>query len=351
MKLRNILYYLTIIILIGTQLRAQNTNPVVGPVTFSISEQTVTVHYTVSDVEQDNVFISMEVSNNSGTTWDFNYGVASGDIDKLVNAKDGLTKTITWTYTGGPNNNFKIRIFANDETADGSPCPGLEVGVTWPVDSPNQTYTTIQIGTQCWLKENLNVGTMINSINGGTNSDGNQTNNPEIEKYCYYNNKDIPDHPEIDKDYCAIYGGLYQWAEAVQYQDGATNTTSPDPAFSGNVQGICPTGWHIPTVTEFQTLVTTISNDGNALKAIGQGSGSGAGTNTSGFSALLAGYRQSYDGGGGSFFSKTESASILTINDPNVTSVSNLYLYFSDNSINFDVTSKTFGFSVRCVKN
>jgi uncharacterized protein (TIGR02145 family) len=56
-------------------------------------------------------------------------------------------------------------------------------------------------------------------------------------------------------------------------------------------QGICPTGWHIPTYAELQTLKTAVNNDGNALKALGQGTGSGIGTNTSGFSALMGGYR------------------------------------------------------------
>src|ERR1035437_215787 len=54
-----------------------------------------------------------------------------------------------------------------------------------------------------------------------------------------------------------------------------------------------PTGWHIPTYAELQTLSTAVNNNGNSLKAIGQGDAmwGGAGTNTSGFSALLAGYR------------------------------------------------------------
>ena len=36
------------------------------------------------------------------------------------------------------------------------------------------------------------------------------------------------------------------------------NTTSPSPAFTGNVRGICPIGWHIPTLSEFTTLQTTV---------------------------------------------------------------------------------------------
>ena len=53
------------------------------------------------------------------------------------------------------------------------PCPG-----TPTVTYYGKTYNTVQIGNQCWLKENLDVGTMIN-----TNSSSNkQTNNGIIEK-------------------------------------------------------------------------------------------------------------------------------------------------------------------------
>src|ERR1035437_6956317 len=153
-----------------------------------------------------------------------------------------------------------------------NPCPGVPT-----VTYSGKTYNTVQIGTQCWLKENLEVGTMIN---GSLE----QTNNGTIEKYCY-----------LDQDTsCGKYGGLYQWAEAVQYKNGATDTTSPNPAFSGNIQGICPTGWHIPKYEEFITLSNAIGGDANKLKREDQGTGLGIGTNTSGFSALLSGYRD-YD--------------------------------------------------------
>ena len=155
-------------------------------------------------------------------------------------------------------------------------CPGIET-----VTYAGQTYHTVQIGSQCWLREDLNVGTMIDSTKD-------QTNNGIVEKYRYNDNLNN----------CATYGGLYQWAEAVQYQNGATNTTPANPALTGNIQGICPSGWHIPTQAEFQTLITTVNNNGNALKAVGQGGAQngGAGTNTSGFSVLLAGYRNGNSG-------------------------------------------------------
>ncbi len=101
-----------------------------------------------------------------------------------------------------------------------------------------KVYATVQIGTQCWMAQNLNVGNIINSSTGGTNNNGQQTNNAAFEKYCYNN----------DEANCATYGGLYQWDEMMQY------TTTPD------VQGICPTGWHLPVDAEWTTLTTYISN-------------------------------------------------------------------------------------------
>jgi uncharacterized protein (TIGR02145 family) len=322
MKLTNILYYLAVIVFLTPKLWAANTNPVVTNVTFSITGTTVTVHYDVTDAEQSTVTIGMSVSSDGGATWNYNYGTAIGDIGASV--ATGTNKTITWTYSGGYNPNFKIVILADDNTADGSPCPGTET-----VLYSGKTYNTIQIGSQCWLKENLDVGTRIN----GTVE---QTNNSVIEKYCY---NDSPDS-------CSKYGGLYEWAEAVQYQNGATNTNYT--GLAGNVQGICPSGWHIPTYAELQTLSTTVGGDGNSLKEVGQGTGSGAGTNTSGFSALLAGYRgcdvlRSFGGlGYGIYFRSSPE------NDGGYAYFVNLN--FIDSNILSNISYKEYGYSVRCAK-
>lgn len=100
------------------------------------------------------------------------------------------------------------------------PCPG-----TPTVTYEGQLYNTIQIFSQCWLKENLNVGTMLQG-------DQDMEDNGVIEKYCYDNNPFE----------CETYGGLYQWDEMMQY-------TSTQRA-----QGICPPGWHIPTDEEVKVL-------------------------------------------------------------------------------------------------
>ena len=59
-----------------------------------------------------------------------------------------------------------------NNTEEITPCPGLET-----VDYSGLVYHTVQIGDQCWLRENINIGIMLMSNQS-------QTNNNVIEKYC-----------------------------------------------------------------------------------------------------------------------------------------------------------------------
>jgi len=313
MKLKNILFCLFVFVFMYVQISAQ-TNPVVSNVAFSISGTTVTVIYDVSDAEQATVTIIMQVSSDGGTTWDYNYGTANGDIGPNIITGNG--KAITWTYAGAYNNNFIMKIIANDETAGGDAC-GKVYYAGGPNDDNGPYYNTIQIANQCWLKENLDVGTRINSFDEATN-------NTTIEKYCYGDNLAT----------CTIYGGLYQWAEAMQY--------STTPA----VQGICPPGWHLPTLAELQTLKDAVGGSGNALKREDQGSGSGQGTNTSGFSALLAGNRLL----NGGFNYLGTYAYVWSSTAYSEMGAKYLNLQNSNSNIPLSSTYKLYGFSVRCLK-
>jgi uncharacterized protein (TIGR02145 family) len=194
------------------------------------------------------------------------------------------------------------------------PCPG-----TPSIEYEGKIYNTVQIGHQCWLKENLDVGVMIQ---GSDTAKDNGT----IEKYCYDN----------DVSNCDTYGGLYQWPEAMQY----TNAEG--------AQGICPAGWHVPTLAEFRTLRATVDSSGVALKAIGQGEGAGVGTNVSGFSALIAGARGSFGpfnnlGYCAYFWTSTQSYSVSAyhINLFGYETQINPYNYWG---------AKENGFSIRCIK-
>ncbi len=202
-------------------------------------------------------------------------------------------------------------------------------------DIEGNTYNTVQIGTQCWMAENLNVGTMIN---GSVN----QTDNGTIEKYCYNNNTDN----------CDIYGGLYQWDEMMQY------------IATAGTQGICPTDWHLPTDAEWMMLEEEVESTtgvnwdttgyrgtdaGGNLKEAGtthwQSPNTGA-TNSSGFTALPGGYRDSNGSflgypGGTAFWTSSENGSNAWYRYPH-------YLH-ADSYRNSD-HGKSDGFGVRCLK-
>ncbi len=134
-------------------------------------------------------------------------------------------------------NSYQISIVNGQPTLVAAPNSSAFFACGQTVTYAGQSYPTVQIGTQCWFQKNLNVGTMILGAND-------QINNSVFEKFCY---NDLLSQ-------CDIYGGLYQWAEAVQYQNGSENNTSPSPAFLGNVKGMCPTGWHVPSDGEWCTL-------------------------------------------------------------------------------------------------
>jgi uncharacterized protein (TIGR02145 family) len=174
-------------------------------------------------------------------------------------------------------------------------------------------------------------------INGGSD----QTNNSTIEKYCYN------DYPAD----CATYGGLYQWAEAVQYQNGASNITSPSPAFTVNLRGICPTGWHLPSDAEWSSLETTLGGSsvaGGALKSTSSlwiFPNTGA-TNSSGFSALPGGLSTT----NGIYIFKGNFAYFWSSSESSATNAVVRELYYEDSGINRIPYPKNTGFSARCIK-
>jgi len=254
-------------------------------------------------------------SNNSNPTATFTKGTDSA-------------YTLIWTMTG-PCGSSRDTVNLRFPAPVGTAC-------VQAVTYAGESYPIVQIGTQCWFAKNLNVGTMINSLSSADN----QTNNGTIEKYCYDN----------DTANCTTYGGLYQWAESVQYQNGARNDTSPSPAFSGNVKGICPVGWHLPSDGEWFALETFLggSFSGGALKStsgLWTSPNYGA-TNSSGFSALPAGGSDTT----GSFNTIGISTSFWTSSEFSSTLAYGILLNYNFSFVQGFNDIKFFGRSIRCIR-
>jgi len=217
------------------------------------------------------------------------------------------------------------------EFATNIPCPG-----TPTVEYEGQVYNTIQIFSQCWLKENLNVGTMIlGSVE--------MADNDTIEKYCY-NNK---------PDSCDKYGGLYQWQEMMQYV-----TTE-------GVQGICPPSWHIPTDEEWKVLEGAVDSQygiGNSVwdnNGPNRGYDAGSnlkrdtgwyvnnGTDLFGFSALPGGFRRNYDS---VFLLAAYRGDWWTYTRQNIYSSRTRYMQDDNQQVGRFWGDEEFGYSVRCVR-
>ena len=239
-----------------------------------------------------------------------NFLFSVGDLLEFT----GYYNSFTATIQDAPITN---KIYTFNFSYD-NPCPGIPT-----VTYSGQTYNTVQIDSQCWFRENLNVGTRINGSQE-------QTDNGIIEKYCFND----------DENNCTTYGGLYQWDEAMQY-----STTE-------GVKGICPTGWHLPTDAEWTTLTTYLGGEdiaGGKLKEAGTTHWNlpnlGA-TNETGFTALPGGYRSNnglftYIGSYGIWWSSSET---------NIYSAWPRDMYSNYSNVTRSYADKNLGFAVRCLR-
>jgi uncharacterized protein (TIGR02145 family) len=267
--------------------------------------------------------------------------VSSAPIANLCSA--GTASTVSgsgpWTWTCSGQNGGTINSCSAQKIYNVSTFTACGDQVSYA----GKNYNTVQIGNQCWFKENLDVGTMLNSPATMP------ANNGLIEKWC--NGASGLGHA-VSGD-CSIYGGLYAWDEAMGY---STNS---------GAQGICPTGWHIPANDEWTTLERAVCTSGTCktdfpygnavLINLGTDEGSklstftnnGNGTNSSGFSALFPGYRH-YNG---LFYWRSVGTDFWTSSQDNSTTAFSHGLYYQKSTINRVADSKNIGYSVRCLKN
>jgi uncharacterized protein (TIGR02145 family) len=202
---------------------------------------------------------------------------------------------------------------------------GCAGGPTTVTDIDGNVYNVVSIGNQCWMKENLKTTHYKNGAAIPSNLSDAQWQATTSGASADYNN---------DPTNTAVYGKLYNWYAVA------------DP------QGLCPTNWHVPTDAEFDTLFNYLGGDsvcGGAMKEIGTthwASPNTGATNSSGFTGLPGGYINflgTYDfiGYRGFWWSATQQS---------VPVAYTRLLNCDNSSVYRDISGKTTGFSVRCVR-
>ena len=203
---------------------------------------------------------------------------------EITTETDTIQITVNRTGLSGEKDKGEIRIsyYVSDDLEESI----VEVLVNGVMDIDGNYYGAVTIGTQTWLSENLNTGKMVPFMGGPVY----WGDNGVIEKYCIHN----------DDENCNDYGGAYPRLEMMDYPEEGDTT--------GIVQGICPAGWHIPSLDEWSTLIEYVGGEsvaGGMLKDTGtieDGTGfwfapnTGA-TNQYGFTALPGGSPYRYPNG------------------------------------------------------
>jgi len=242
--------------------------------------------------------------------------MTTGQRDAIASPAEGLMIFNTTTHTLNLRDNSTWTI----------PPGGFLCGTSRVQDIDGNLINTRQIGDQCWLASNLNTGIRIESS-------ADPSDNGVIERYCY-NDED---------DSCAVYGGLYKWDEVMQYRID----------FEG-IQGICPSGWRIPTVQEAIALITALGGyEGAAPKLKEAGSNhwcpSNDANNSSGFTAYGGGYftpAHTFSG------IRTDTKFWTTFSDiiVDVRKASNMILECESVWAGITEMETTYGFAVRCIR-
>jgi len=168
-------------------------------------------------------------------------------------------------------------------------CGPWSCGQPFTDSRDSNVYQTVQIGSQCWMRENLRYLPAVNDTGTGSYTD------PHYYVQGYSGN--LVQQAKQSIGYMQ-YGVYYNWAGAMQ--GAASSNTLP-----GNVQGPCPSGWHLPSSLDFHVLVNYIdptisvststgwvgTDGGTKLKSVQGWLQNGNGTNAFGFTGLSAGNR------------------------------------------------------------
>jgi uncharacterized protein (TIGR02145 family) len=194
-----------------------------------------------------------------------------------------------------------------------------------PTDFDGNVYNTLTIGTQVWMDENLKV--------------------------THYRNGDAI--PNVTDN--TVWSGLTTGAYS-DYDNSPGNSTTYGLLYNGyavvDSRKLCPTGWHVPTVEEWDVLVNYLGGEsaaGGKLKETDiihwQSPNTGA-TNESGFTTLPSGYRES----DGTFAGLGYYTDLWSSSGVNIDELYRRLITYDDVYVNNNGVPEVYGFSVRCLK-
>ena len=266
--------------------------------------------------------------------WDYNYTGNDGFmIDRKIN--EGSWETTYATVTTGKsftdngldlnNNVYYYRVYAFYDQYKSTKTESLvtlKCGYPFTDNRDGNEYQTVQIGDQCWMKENL---AWLPSVSDPDN--GSQTS-PYYYVYGYEGTNVI--EAKATSNY-QTYGTLYNWPASLS---------------------ACPDGWALPSDDEWTVLTDYLGGTsvaGGKMKEAGTAhwnSPNTGATNSSGFSGLPGGYRNNYGnfnylGYNGYWWSSTEYSSTYAWRRG---------LYYGYENVDRYDSDKEYGFSVRCLR-
>ena len=192
-------------------------------------------------------------------------------------------------------------------------------------DDVERVYKKVTIGTQTWMAENLNYQTENSWCGGGSGTtEGN----------------------------CETYGRLYTWATAMGKDESTCGKGYECDLDTGDVQGVCPDGWHLPSKAEWEALFTAVGGEytaGRKLKGTTLWKAEDDVTNEDayGFSALPAGEKYYY----GDFSDAGDIANFWSATQYDEDGAYFIIMYNNADNAVLQYFYKYFAYSVRCLEN
>ncbi|MDA3866344.1 MAG: fibrobacter succinogenes major paralogous domain-containing protein [Salinivirgaceae bacterium] len=227
---------------------------------------------------------------------------------------------------------------ACEEDEDDDPAADDPTNEGTVTDIDGNVYSTVQIGNQEWMAENLKTTTYNNGTSIDLVTNSSTWSNLYTGAYCWYDNDQA--------QYAETYGALYNWY-AVE---------------TGN---LCPDGWHVPTDEEWKTLemelgMSQADADDTGYRGTNEGSKLAGNAalwadgdlindsefGSSGFTALPGGYRANP----GSFHSIGGSGAWRGATESSTNNAWYRFLGYDNGNVSRYGYGKGYGFSVRCLR-